>query len=520
MKNLLNRLSLTSLTNTRLILTIISCSIAIIVILPLIELVEEALLGLKNSTFGLGLDGGKQVYGTVCLLLGTGLIGGTIGTVNGWLLANCRFPGRKVLRITQLLPLATPSYLLSAILIDLGSIYSVRVHGMAWGILIMSLTTYPYVFLLSNENFSISGKQQLEACRSLGIGAWQSFWRIALPMALPAIGTGIALMGMEVVNELGAVQFLNIPSISAGIIENWISNGNPSGAITLAFIALIIVMALIGYEKTLRGKSKRWSEGIEGGEAASWELKGVRAILAQLIAAIPPLITLGVPIIWSLINIEQINQGFNFELLILSLRSLGLALTAAFITIIAAIILSLAKRWSKSSFIKYLTFLAGIGYAIPGAVLAIGLFTFSGPPFKLIPIILLLWGYGDRFLAVAKGGLDAAFERTSPSLDEAATNLGSGWRKVLFKIHLPLLKGPIGVGIILVFVDTLKELPLTFVLRPFDFDTLSVRIYQYASDERMAESILPAMIILIFGLIASASLIKNLDQRNTENKSI
>ena len=149
---------------------------------------------------------------------------------------------------------------------------------------------------------------------------------------------------------------------------------------------------------------------------------------------------------------------------------------------------------------RSLTFLAGIGYAVPGAVLALGLFSFGGPPWKFAPILLLLWGYSDRFLAVAKGGLDAAFERISPSLDEAATGLGCKWQEVLKKVHLPLLKGPLGVGGLLVFVDGMKELPMTLLLRPFNFETLSTYVYQFAKDELLEESALAALVIILVGL--------------------
>ena len=510
-KNLFS-LSLSRNSQRRSFLTAIATLIAIFALWPLINLVGEGLNGLKNGSVNLGMDGEAQIKGTFFLLFFTCLIGGFLGTANGWLLSNCRFFGRRLLRIAQLIPLATPAYLLSATLIDLGSIHAIRIHGIVWGILIMSLTTYPYVFLLSTESFAICGRKQLEACRSLGVGPWNSFTRIALPMTIPAIGAGIALMAMEVINELGAVQLLNIPTISAGIVENWIVENNPSGAIGLALIALFIVISLIASERILRRKSRRWTEGVAGGEAPEWKLKGIRALMAQLLAALPPILTLGTPILWAIFNIDQLQQGFDLDLLELTTRSLGIGIAAACLTVLFALFLSIAKRWDKSQLIQSLTFLSGIGYAIPGVVLAIALLSFGGSPWNFSPLLLLFWGYCDRFLAVSKGSLDAAFERISPNLDEAATGLGSRWPEVLRKIHLPLLKGPILVGALLVFVDTLKELPLTFVLRPFDFDTLSVRIFQYAGDERMAEAILPSMIILLLGLIASAALIPSLEK--------
>jgi len=513
--NTSKRLHIPKWTSGRTVLSAIAAIICTISLWPLVGLLGEGINGVRNGSISLGIDGYQQIMGTLFLLLFTGLTGALLGTTNGWVLANCRFPGRKFLRVAQLLPLATPAYLLSATLIDLGSIHSIRIYGMSWAVLIMALTTYPYVFLLSTESFTKCGKRQLEACRSLGVGPWNSFRRIALPMALPAIGAGVALISMEVINELGAVQLLNIPSISAGIVENWVTNGNPAGAIALAIIGLSIVMILVAYERNLRSKSRRWTEGVAGGEAPSWELKGLRALIAQSIAFAPPAFTLGIPIAWAVVNFDQLGKGLDQELLALTARSLGLGLAAASLAVLAALLLAIAKRWNTSKWMRTLTFLAGIGYAVPGAVLALGLFSFGGPPWRFAPLLLLLWGYSDRFLAVAKGGLDAAFERISPSLDEAAMGLGRKWQEVLKDVHLPLLKGPLGVGALLVFVDTLKELPLSFTLRPFDFDTLSVRIFQYASDERMSEAIIPSLIILFLGLLASLALIPGLDAKNT-----
>ena len=501
----------TKLNNNRIFLNGIAIFICLIILLPFVNLLFEAINGLKNGGISLGPDGFKQVKGTITLVILSTASGALLGTTNGWLLANCRFKGRKYLRLAQLLPLATPAYLLSAILIDLGSIYGIRIHGMGWGALIMALTTYPYVFLLSSESFAKVGQRQIEACRSLGINPWDSFRRIALPMTVPAIGAGVALMAMEIINELGAVELLNIPSISAGIVENWIIKGNPSGAIALAFIALIIVLLLVAYEKRLRRRSRRWSEGISGMEATKWDLYGSRAILAQAISIFPPLFTLGIPIYWAIINFEQIKQGFDIELLQLTMRSVLLGLIASGLTILMAIFTSVCKRWSKNKWMQVLLFLSGIGYAIPGAVIALALLSTSGLAWFAPPLFLLLWGYSDRFLAVAKGGLDAGFERINPNIDEAAMNLGEKWIGLLRRVHLPLLKGPLIVGSLLVFVDTLKELPLTFILRPFDFDTLSVRIFQYAGDERMAESIIPGLIVLAIGLLASIALMPSLE---------
>lgn len=495
---------------SRRLLSSVAVLLALLALLPLVGLIGAGLQGLGNGSARLGADGAQQIGGTLALLSGTTCLGALLGTTNGWLLANCRFPGRRLLRIAQLLPLATPSYLLAATLVDLGSRQGLRIHGLGWGVVVMALCTYPYVFLLSTESFTICGRRQLEACRCLGVGPWNSFRRIALPMALPAIGAGIALMGMEVVNELGAVQLLGIPSLSGGILQAWQADGNPAGAVGLAMITLCIVMVLLVGERRLRRRSRRWAEGVAGGESPAWPLHGARALTAQVLGAVPPLLSLGTPLLWACLNLDQLGQGISLELLMLSVRSLGLALTAAALAIVAALLISIAKRWSQATWLRGLTFLAGMGYAIPGAVLALALQLLGGP-WQLTPLLLLLWGYCDRFLAVAKGGLDAALERLSPSLDEAATGLGCRWPDVLQRVHLPLLRGPIAVGGLLVFVDTVKELPLTFALRPFDFDTLSVRVFQYASDERLAAALWPTLIILTLGLLASLALVPGLD---------
>ena len=501
----------------RRLLSAVAVLLALLALLPLGGLLGAGLQGLEEGSASLGADGGQQILGTIGLLIGTTTVGALLGTANGWLLANCRFPGRRLLRIAQLLPLATPSYLLAATLIDLCSRQGIRIHGLGWGVMVLALCTYPYVFLLSTESFTICGRRQLEACRCLGVGPWNSFRRIALPMALPAIGAGIALIGMEVVNELGAVQLLGIPSLSGGILQAWQAEGNPAGAVGLALVTLCIVMLLLVGERRLRRRSRRWAEGVAGGESPAWPLRGGRALIAQTLGALPPMLTLGIPLVWAGTNLDQLSQGMAPELLMLTGRSLGLALAAAALAVIAALLLSIAKRWSQATWLRGLTFLAGMGYAVPGAVLALALQLFGGP-WQLAPLLLLLWGYCDRFLAVAKGGLDAALERLSPSLDEAAAGLGCRWPDVLQRIHLPLLRGPLAVGGLLVFVDTVKELPLTFALRPFDFDTLSVRVFQYASDERLAAALWPTLMILSLGLMASLALVPGLDSKTTDTR--
>ena len=495
-------------------LDIASFIVTIILMIPISNFLIEGVTFILGGNFSLGIGGRNEILGTLKLLIFTSLFGGGIGTLNGWLLSNCEFKLRKTLRIFQLIPLATPAYLLTAVFQDLGSIFGYQITGFGWGVLILSITTYPYVFILANESFNKFGVNQINASRGLGIGPWGSFFKIALPMALPALITGISLMCMEVMNELGTVELLNIPSISKGITENWIIEGNPKIAIGLSLVAITIVFTLILFEKFSRRKTKRWSENPATLDSQGWELRGYRSYLAVLVSLFPPLFSIGIPFLWFLLNIDQLKKGFTMELISLTFRTISLGILAVLITLIFSLILTLANRQNKNLLMRCLRFPASIGYAIPGTVLAISLITISNSQFHFIAIFLLLWGYTVRFLTISKGTLDSGLERISPTIDEAANGLGSNWLDIIKRIHIPLLRGPIFVGSLLVFVDTIKELPITFILRPFDFDTLSVRIFQYAGDERMAEALLPALFITVLGLIASSTLIPSLEKKN------
>ncbi|MFM8605808.1 MAG: ABC transporter permease [Cyanobium sp.] len=483
------------------------CGLAL---LPVLALVGFAAVG-GPSVLRLDADGRAAIGHTLLLLLAVGAGGALLGSANGWLTASCRFRGRRWLRIAQLLPLATPAYLMAATLIDLGSRLGQRIHGPLWAVLVLTLSTYSYVFLLSTESFSVSGRRQLEAARSLGVGPWGSFRRVALPMAMPAIGAGIALSGMEVLNELGAVELLGVPTLSVAVLQRWQIQGDPRSAAGLALVALLIVVLLVAAERRLRHRSRRWSMGPGDESGPIWELRGWRQLLAQLLTMLPPTATLGLPLLWAGLSWDQLAGEPAGELTALSLRSAGLGLLAALLTVATALLLAMARRWIPQPLVRQLTFLAGMGYAVPGAVLALALLLLGGP-LGLSPLPLLVWGYTDRIMAVAKQDLDAAFERLPPSLDEAATGLGCGWWAVLRRVHLPLLRGPLLVGALLVFVDVVKELPLTFALRPFDFDTLSVRVFQYASDERVGAALVPALLILLLGLAASLALVPSLER--------
>jgi len=482
--------------------------------LALVASQGEALPGLQPDSQGL-----VPLANTLALVLGVGCAGGLIGTCNGWLTARCQFPGRRWLRLAQLLPLATPSYLLAGTLIDLGSRSGLRIGGLGWATAILTLGTYSYVVLLSSEAFGRSGARQQEVCRSLAVGPWGSFLRVALPLALPAVAAGVALGAMEVINEFGAVQLLGVPTLSAAILERWQGEGDLPGAVGLALVTLLLVALLLWSERQGRSRSRLWAAGQEGASPELWPLQGWRCWLAQLVTLAPPLASLAIPLIWISSSWDQLPAQPAGDLVALGLRSLGLALGATGLTLVAALVLSIGKRLVKGNLVRVLADGAALGYAIPGTVLALG-FLLLGGGWGLAPVLLLVWGYVDRFLAVAKGGLDTALEGLAPSVDEAAQSLGCDWVSLVRRIQLPLLRGPLLVAGVLVFVDTVKELPLTFALRPFDFDTLAVRVYQYASDERLGAALVPALVILVLGLLAALALMPSLDEQIPEPNAL
>jgi iron(III) transport system permease protein len=363
----------------RFLLGIAVLVLAALALLPLLSLFQFSWFDLASTAMPLGASGRIQLLNTAALLLAVCSLSALLGTANGWLTANCRFPGSRWLRIAQLLPLASPAYLLAATLIDLGSRHSWRIHGLPWAITVLMLTTYPYVFLLSTESFAVSGRRQLEACRSLGVGPWGSFRRVALPMAIPAIGAGVALTGMEVVNELGAVELLGVPTLSSGILQRWQNEGDPQGAVALALVALAIVVVLVAAERWLRRRSRRWLISGGGDAQPPWQLSGGRAAAAQLIALLPPLLSLGLPLLWVTLSLDQLQSEPAAELLLLGGRTLALGLVAAGLTLVVALLLAVAKRWIAQPLVQRLSFLAGMGYAMPGTVLALALMLLGGP---------------------------------------------------------------------------------------------------------------------------------------------
>ncbi len=480
---------------------------------------------------------GEYVLNSLLLMVGVGVLSLLFGVSTAWLVAACRFPGRRVFEWALILPLAVPTYIVAYVYAELvgfggllafllgpgsASLSTLRgaVASLPGASLLLALVLYPYVYLVTRASFHQQSGAVLESARILGRSPRETFFRIALPLARPAIVAGLTLVLMEVLNEYGAVKYLGIPTFTTGIFRAWFPLGDVDSAMRLSGILLVFVMTLILLERAQRGRA-RFSESSGGRKAVSRiPLRGMRGWGATAACAVPVLLGFVVPLVQLLVwagRIPESAGGPRFG--VLAVRSFGLAAAAALVTVGVALVVAYAARIHRAPLLRLASRTAGLGYAVPGAVIAVGVFV----PFVRLDrsvgravgaslgidwgLLLsgtaaaLLFAYVVRFLAVALNPVRSGFERVCGNLDESARSLGSGPLATLWRIDLPLLRGVLVSAGLLVFVDVLKELPLTLMLRPFNFDTLATRAYQLATDEMLAESALPALLIIATGLI-------------------
>jgi iron(III) transport system permease protein len=435
-----------------------------------------------------------------------------------------------------ILPLAIPTYIaaytyagifdytgpIQVFLRDIGFSDLVYIDIMNfWGVaVVMALVLFPYVYVVARSTFMSQSATLLEASRILGSSSWRTFFKIALPISRPAIIGGLSLVMMEVLNDYGAVKYYGISTFTTGIFRAWFSFGDPNSAINLSGILMAFIFIMIMAERLQRGKVK-FDEGARiGRQLKRYQLTGWKKFFAWMVCFIPLFLGFIAPvfqlILWSFQTIKKI---IDFDFLILMANSFGLALLAAVLCVSFSVIILFAVKVNKNRFFSLLAKFAALGYSIPGAVIAIGIMIpllgldkflidtweesfnmkigliFSGT------IFALTFAYIVRFLTVSLNPIEAAFKKTGDSIDEASYSLGAGSFKTLLKVNLPLIKSALISGGILVFVDILKELPLTLILRPFNFHTLATKAYELASDEMIAESATPSLIIIVIGTI-------------------
>ncbi len=476
------------------------------------------------------------------LILAVGVVIGTllIGVPAAWMTAMCRFPGVRIFEWALLLPLAMPAYIIAYTYT--GSLdYAGPIQGLireftGWGygdywfpevrsiggaIIMLSLVLYPYVYLMARASFLEQSVTVMEVSRTLGHNPWSAFVRIAMPMARPAIVAGVALALMETLADYGTVQYFGVSTFTTGIFRTWFGLGDSGAAAQLAAMLLGFVVILIIVERHSR-KQARYHHGNVNAlrPLAGFYLTGWKRYSAIILCFIPVLFGFLLPALqlsaWA---VETWDDMVDESFIRLILNSLSLAGGTAILALILALFLAYGTRRSPHRLTQATVRLASLGYAIPGVVIAIGVilplawfdnqldeimrsqFDISTGLLLSGTLVALVFGYLIRFLAVALQTVESGYGKITPHIDEAAQSLGTRRSELLFKIHIPMLKGSLITAVLLVFVDIMKELPATLVLRPFNFNTLAVRAFELASDERLADSSTAALAIIVTGLI-------------------
>ena len=482
---------------------------------------------------------GLYVERTVTLMLGVGIGTLVIGTGTAWLVTMCRFPGSRIFEWALLLPLAVPSYVLAFVVTDqleyAGTVQSTlrdvfgwtrpqdywfpEIRSMGGAITVMTLVLYPYVYLLARAAFLEQSVCVLEVSRTLGKTAWSSFLRVALPLARPSIVVGVTLVLMEVINDFGTVDYFAVRTFTAGIFDVWLNMNSIQGAAQLSSILLLVVLVLIVTERAARRGRRFHHTSSKYSALPSYRLRGLNAVFAIIACTLPVLLGFVLPSsVLASYALDFYEQTLSADYLTYVANSLTLSASAAVLAVVIGLFLAYAVRLSRGPWVKIAARTASIGYAVPGAILAVGVLWPTGAVDQALSslgghfgitmgavfigtIAPVVYGYLVRFLALSYGTAEASLDRITPSMDGAARTLGANPMSALSRVHFPMMRGSLITAGILVFVDCMKELPLTIILRPFNFDTLATFVYQYASDELLEESALGALTIVGAGII-------------------
>ena len=492
----------------------------------------------------------EYIANSLWLCLGVGAGVGLLGVATAWLTAMHEFPGRRVFAWALVLPLAMPAYVMAYVYTDflqfVGPLQTTLretfgwQHGDYWfpdirtlpgAMLMFVCVLYPYVYLLARTAFLERASGMLEAARTLGMGPWRAFFAVSLPLARPAIAAGIALALMETLADYGTVAYFAVDTFTTGIYRAWFSLGDRVAAAQLAAMLLAFVLFLLMVERVSRGRARFNDTTGRNRPLAGARLAGFPAWLATFACLLPLLLGFVLPA--GLLLRMALSEGdaqFGERFLALARNSFVLAGATACIGVLLALLMAYGARLSKGPLAASLNRLVGLGYAVPGAVIAVGVLIpvtrldnwlagqwqhwFGSNPGLLLTggIAALIYAYLVRFLAVALHTVESSLARITPSMDDAARSLGLGQGATLHRVHAPLLRGSLLTAGLLVFVDVMKELPATLVMRPFNFDTLATQAYTLASDERLAEASTASLAIVAVGLLPLIALSRQISR--------
>jgi iron(III) transport system permease protein len=521
--------------------------IAVLVVLPIAAVVWFALTPTDNiwphliaTTFP------RYLSNTVVLMLSVGAVTAVIGTSTAWIVAMYRFAGRKWLQWALLMPLAVPAYVGAYALVDFleyaGPVQTALRGMMGWenatdyafpairtrssAVIVLSASLYPYVYLLARAAFREQSGAGFEVARALGVGPFGRFFRVGLPLARPAIAAGVAVVMMETVNDFGTVDYFAVQTLTTGIFTVWLQGGNLGGAAQLATCVLAMIVFLVALEKLSRRRSKFFASARGQRPVTLTALKGGQGAAAFFVCLLPILVGFVLPVLVLMSHAMDAGQWVAPGLRKALFHTVTVGGLAAVLTVLGGLFMVYGVRLSRRRLPRLLMPVTAIGYAAPGAVLGLGILVpLAALDNRFADGVLALTGYDPgllvtgtagvlviayvvRFFAIAQGAADAAFGRVSPSLPMAARSLGQSSGGVLKRIYLPLMKASVVSALLLVFVDAVKELPATLLLRPFSYDTLATRVHAKASLENISEAAPAALMITLVGLLAVIFLAK------------
>lgn len=480
----------------------------------------------------------EYIWNSLALCLGVGLGVALVGVATAWLTTMQDFPGRRIFEWALVLPLAVPAYVMAYVYTDFlqfvgpvqtwlrdafgwkhGDYWFPDVRSLPGAMAMFIFVLYPYVYLLARTAFLERSSGMLEAARTLGLGPWRAFFTVSLPLARPAVVAGVALALMETLADYGTVAYFAVNTFTTGIYRAWFSLGDRVASAQLAAMLLGFVLLLLLAERLSRGRA-RYHNTTGRNRPMSGRLQGPAALAAIVTCSLPLLLGFILPAALLLkMALTEGDAQFGERFILLARNSFTLAAVTALIAVTLALLLAYGARLSKTVVARGLNRLVGLGYAVPGAVIAVGVLIpvtrldnwlagqwqawFGSNPGLILTggIAALIYAYLVRFLAVALHTVESSLAKITPSMDDAARSLGLGQGATLRRVHAPMLRGSLFTAALLVFVDVMKELPATLVMRPFNFDTLATQTYTLAADERLTEASTAALAIVAVGLL-------------------
>jgi iron(III) transport system permease protein len=522
-------------------LTLSAVLVAALIAAPVLSVFSNVFVGQTSDTWAHLADTvlGEFVFNTVVLCVGVGLGVASIGVTAAWLTTMLDFPGRRFFEWALVLPLAMPAYVMAYVYTDflqfVGPVQSGLREAFGWrhgdywfpdvrsvggAVAMFMFVLYPYVYMIARAAFLERAGGMLEAARSLGLGPWSSFFRVSLPLARPAVVAGTALALMETLADFGTVSYFGVQTFTTGIYRAWFSLGDRIAAAQLSAALLAFVVLVLALEHLSRGRARFNNTSRQAALPVRVKLSGGLGRLAALACFMPLLLGFLLPagLLLEMALVEGDAQ-FGARFVQLARNSFVLAAVTAFIAVLLAVLLAYAARLARSQLPRALNRVVGLGYAVPGSVIAVGVLIpltrldnwlahswealFGVNPGLVFTggIAALVYAYLARFLSVGLQTVESSLGKITPSMDDASRSLGAGKWETLRRVHMPMLRGSLLTAGLLVFVDVMKELPATLVIRPFNFDTLATQAHTLAADERLSEASTAALIIVAVGLL-------------------